>query len=100
MRLVIAEAESFPALLPLAHKAFIEHFEKLASQVITIGFPDISEDVDALSRIYVDCLLGADVLRILLGDDRSVAGHDAWKAELAADTVLNSMGVKYGHEPD
>jgi len=92
MRLVIAEAGSFPALLPLAYRAFIEHFEELASQVLKIGFPDLSEDVDILSRRYVDCLLGTDVLRILLGDEQSACSQDLSKAELAADMVLNSMG--------
>jgi TetR/AcrR family transcriptional repressor of mexJK operon len=92
MRLIIAEADSFPALLPLAYRAFIEHFEELASQVLKIGFPDLSEDVDILSRRYVDCLLGTDVLRILLGDEQSACSQDLSKAELAADLVLNSMG--------
>ncbi|MCM2292540.1 TetR/AcrR family transcriptional regulator [Allorhizobium sp. BGMRC 0089] len=96
MRLVIAEAVSFPNLLPLAYKAFLEHFETLASQVIRIGFPEDSGDVDALSRIYVDCLLGADVLRMLLGDNRPPDAHDLAKAQLATDTVLNLMAVRSG----
>ncbi|MFG1204227.1 TetR/AcrR family transcriptional regulator [Xanthobacter aminoxidans] len=93
MRLVIAEAEYFPALLPLAHRAFIEHFEKLAAQVIQIGFPDISGDVEALSRVYVDCLLGADVLRILLGEDRRACGQDVSKAEWATDALMNLIAA-------
>jgi len=40
----------------------------------------------------VDCLLGTDVLRILLGDEQSACSQDLSKAELAADMVLNSMG--------
>lgn len=92
LRLVIAEADSFPALLPIAYKAFIEHFEELASQVIEIRFPNVSEDVDILSRRYVDRLLGADVLRMLLGGDRPNDSQDLSRAELAADLVLNWMG--------
>ncbi|HZG31079.1 MAG TPA: TetR/AcrR family transcriptional regulator [Ensifer sp.] len=91
MRLVIAEADTFPDLLPLAYRAFVEHFEKLAAQVIEIGFPGIPVDIDALSRTYVDCLLGADVLRVLLGHGRLDDSQDVSKAELAADTVLNLM---------
>ncbi|NKL55079.1 TetR/AcrR family transcriptional regulator [Rhizobium leguminosarum] len=92
MRLVIAEADSFPALLPLAYGAFIEHFEELALQVIRIGFPHFSGDADILSRRYVDCLLGADVLRILLGCDPSGDSQDFSKAELAAELLLGSIG--------
>ena len=92
MRLVIAEAGSFPALLPLAYGAFIEHFEELALQVIRIGFPHFSGDADILSRRYVDCLLGADVMRILLGGDPSGERQDVSKAELAAELVLGSTG--------
>lgn len=100
MRLVIAEAEAFPSLLPLAYKAFIEHFEELASQVIRIAFPHFSGAVDILSRGYVDCLLGADVLRRLLGGDESDDSKDLSKAELAADTVLNSMGLRSHRDLD
>jgi TetR/AcrR family transcriptional repressor of mexJK operon len=91
MRLVIAEADSFPALLPLAYRAFVEHFEELASQVIRIAIPNSLGDVGILSRRYVDCLLGADVLRILLGDERLADSQDFSKAELAADMLMNSM---------
>ena len=100
MRLVIAEADSFPDLLPLAYKAFIEHFEGLASKVIKAGFPDACVDIDALSRTYVDCLLGADVLRILLGDGRLADVQNVSKAELAADTVLNLMAPTSPLLPD
>lgn len=88
MRLVIAEASAFPHLLPLAHEAFIAHFESLASEVIRAKTAAPADSIAAASRLYVDCLLGTDVLRLLLGEDRPPERADRLKIELAADTVL------------
>lgn len=93
MRLVIAEASAFPYLLSLAYDGFISHFENLASEVIRAKFDGSPSQVDAASRAYIDCLLGADVLRSLLGQDQLPAESNQLKAELAADTVLNMLAA-------
>lgn len=91
MRLVIAEASSFPHLLPLAYDSFIAHFEGLASEIIETKAAAPTDKIAEAARIYVDCLLGADVLRLLLGEDGPPDRTDNLKVELAADTVLSMV---------
>ena len=88
MRLVIAEASAFPHLLPLAHDSFIAHFEGLAAQVIRTHSSAPADDIARASRLYVDCLLGTDVLRLLLGEDGTLDRTSDLKIDIAADTVL------------
>ena len=94
MRLVIAEATAFPHLLALAHDGFVAHFESLAREIIETKSEAPKETVAVAARCYIDCLLGADVLRILLGRPRSSALDERHKADMAADVVLRILAVQ------
>jgi len=92
MRLVIAEATAFPHLLPLAYDGFVTHFENLARQIIQAKSDARSETIALVARAYVDCLVGADTLRILMGQPRPNAVDHRRKAEMAADIVVRALG--------
>jgi len=93
MRLVIAEATAFPHLLALAHDGFVAHFESLAREIIEAKSEAPTESVAVAARSYIDCLVGADILRILLGRPRPNAPDERHKADLAADVVLRTLGL-------
>lgn len=93
MRLVIAEAAAFPHLLPLAHDGFVAHFEDLAKQIIAAKLDASSETVAVAARAYIDLLIGADTLRILLGQPYPSKADGRRKAEVAADVVAHAVGL-------
>lgn len=96
MRLVIAEASAFPHLLPLAYDGFVAHFEGLAAQIIRAKVDAAEVKVAAAARAYLDCLVGAEVLRILLGQSVHIEADRRCRAELAADTVFRILGSGNG----
>ena len=94
MRLVIAEAASFPHLLALAHDGFVGHFERVALQIIEQKWngQDPQRAV-AASRVFVERVVGSDVLRILLGQPAPSEVEQEIRGIQARDDTLQALGV-------
>lgn len=91
MRLVIAESSAFPHLLGLAYEGFVAHFEMLGQRMISAKYNADEEKIAATARVYIDCLVGADVLRLLLGKGECLSAEHRHRAELATDIVLRML---------
>ncbi|MAU20798.1 MAG: hypothetical protein CMH13_09735 [Martelella sp.] len=91
MRLVIAESSVFPHLLQLAYEGIPGHFENLAAIIISAKCDVDDEEIAEAARLYIDCLLGGEVLRLLLGQGERPDADQRRRAELAADVVLGML---------
>jgi len=92
MRLVIAEASTFPHLTELAYQGFIGHFEGIASWIVREKAPDpILDQSPAVGRAFVDRLLGSDMMRLLLGQPGPTDFEKRRRAELARDDALRAI---------
>lgn len=94
LRLVIAEATTFPHLTELAYQGFVAHFERTAGWIIGEKLPEVAlrpDQTTAAARLFVDRVIGSDLLRVLLG--RPVPTDDEkWRrAELACEDALQAL---------
>ena len=95
MRVVMAEQARFPQLAELAYRGFIVRLEDVASLMLaelaeTRGLPAAQRT--RLARAYIDRIVGADMLALLLGLPGPSADEQWRRAGLARDEVLRAMG--------
>ncbi len=96
MRIVIAEAATFPHLAQLAYDGFVAHFERITAWIMKDKAQDSAHragNIAAASRVFVDQVIGGDFLRALL--DRPVTTKaDQWKkAERACEDALRILAA-------
>jgi TetR/AcrR family transcriptional repressor of mexJK operon len=95
MRAVMAEATRFPQLADLAYRGFVGHLEEFTAQVLEEKPESRVLSGSArrrLAGLFVDQLLGADMLRVLLGLRGLTASEQRHRAERARDEVLAALG--------
>lgn len=95
LRLVIAEAETFPHLTELAYQGFVAHFEKIAEWIIREKMPTADLQIAAVGRLFVDRVIGADLLRVLLGRPGPSEAEKWNRAEWACDGALRALAASH-----
>jgi TetR/AcrR family transcriptional repressor of mexJK operon len=94
MRAVMAEAVRFPKLAETAYAGFVGHHEQWIDHIL--ADKDESKDLSPparqrLSRLFVDRLFGADMLRVLLGLSGVSDAEQRQRAERARDEVMGAL---------
>lgn len=98
LRLVIAEAATFPHLTELAYQGFVAHFERIADWIIREKVPAANLQPDqsaAVGRLFVDRLIGSDLLRVLLGRPGPTETETWRRAEWACDCALRALATSH-----
>lgn len=94
LRVVIAEATRFPHLAELAYQGFIVRLENATAHMLS-ELPETRALSDAehatLGRQFVDRIVGADMLRCLLGLPEPSEDELRQRAEAARDDLLLSL---------
>lgn len=94
MRVVIAEAGTFPHLAALAYDGFVAHFERIAAHIISEKTGSREEArVAAAARAFVDRVVGSDTLRILLGQPEPDGTEKERRGMQARDDALGAFGL-------
>jgi len=94
LRVVLADASRFPQLGELAYAGLIGHLETMAVWLLSEIEPTktLAEDVrHALGRLFIDRIVGIDLLQILLGLPAPTVGDRHRRAERARDDVLREV---------
>jgi TetR/AcrR family transcriptional repressor of mexJK operon len=94
LRVVLADATRFPQLGELAYVGLIGHLETMAAWLFSEVEPTSSLAEDKrqdLGRLFVDRLVGTDLLRVLLGLPGPTDGERHRRAERARDDVLREL---------
>lgn len=96
LRVVMAEASRFPHLAELAYQGFIVRLENAAAHMLC-ELPETRALTEAehakLGRQFVDRIVGADMLRCLLGLSAPSEDELRQRAESARDEVLRSLAI-------
>jgi len=95
LRVVLAEAPRFPQLAELAYAGFIGRLENVTAWLIS----EIEQTSDLpegerrrLGRLFVERIVGPDMLRALLGLPGPTDGESRQRAERARDDLLRELG--------
>ena len=97
MRVVMAETARFPHLAELAYRGFVVRLEGIAAQILaqTAEAGDLDSNERArIARLFVDRLVGAGMLRVLLGLAAPSAQERRERAERARDDVLRELAAR------
>lgn len=101
MRIVIAEAARFPGLAELAYAGLIQRFETVTAWILSQIEPTASETDEAersrLAHMFVDRIIGVDLLRALLGLGGAEAETVRCRALAARDDVLRHLSGLHGN---
>ena len=94
MRVVLAETTRFPHLAQLAYEGFIGRLEDVTAwllaemkQTSTLA----KGERKRLGRLFVDRIVGPDMLRVLLGLPGSTAAERRRRAERARDDIFREL---------
>lgn len=94
LRAVVAETTRFPQLAEMAYSGLIGHLEAMMAHVLAAA-PDSralsSGAQKKLAALFVDRLVGTDLLRVLLGLPGMAAAHRERRAAAARDEVLAAI---------
>lgn len=97
MRVVMAETVRFPELGDLAYRGFVGHLEEMVAAVLahrdesaSLGLPVRRR----LAGLFLDRLVGADMLRILLGLKGLTPHEQKQRAERARDETLAAIAAE------
>lgn len=94
MRVVMAEASRFPHLAELAYQGFIVRLEAIVAQILAhtreAGRLAPTER-ESLGRLFVDRIVGSDMLRVLLGMAAPSSSEQRARAERARDDILREL---------
>jgi TetR/AcrR family transcriptional repressor of mexJK operon len=96
LRVVLADAARFPELGELAYAGLIGHLETMAAWLLSEIEPTSSlteQRRQELGRLFVDRIVGADLLRVLLGLSGPTEAERRRRAERARDDVLREIKV-------
>ncbi len=94
LRVVLADATRFPKLGELAYAGLIGHLETMAVWLLSEVEPTsrLPEDrQQELGRLFVDRIVGTDMLRVLLGLPGPDDSERRRRAERARDSVLREI---------
>jgi hypothetical protein len=94
MRVVMSETARFPELGDLAYRGFVGNLEQM--MVMVFGAREESAGLSPQTRkrlasLFLDRLVGADMLRILLGLSGMSAHDQKLRAERARDETLTAI---------
>lgn len=96
MRTVMAEASRFPHLAEMAYRSLIGHFVGFTEHILA-GKPESAGIGQAerarLAARFVDRLVGADLLRVLLGLDGIGVGDQTARAAEATESLLAALAA-------
>lgn len=95
LRVVLAEAPRFPQLAELAYVGFIGRLEDITAWLLseikqTSAVP--RDERRRLGRLFVERIVGPDLLRVLLGLPDPTDGERRHRAERARDDLLRELG--------
>jgi TetR/AcrR family transcriptional repressor of mexJK operon len=94
MRVVIAETVRFPHLAELAYQEFIVRIESVTAFILS-QLPETSALSERarhnLARSFVDRIVGAPFLRVLLGLPAPTSSEKRRRAELARNDVMTAL---------
>ncbi len=95
LRVVLAEATRFPQLAELAYVGFIVRLEDVTAWILskfhqTRALPE--GERRRLGRLFVERIVGPDMLRVLLGLPGPTDGERRHRAEKARDDILRELG--------
>lgn len=97
MRTVIAEAAHFPVLAETAYQSFVEQYKENLNRYLSIR-PEVSElrpgRRKQLSYAFIEGLVGASVLRALLGLEDSSGKEHVNRAKIAAMKLLDDASLE------
>jgi TetR/AcrR family transcriptional repressor of mexJK operon len=96
LRVVLADVARFPKLGELAYAGLIGHLETMAAWLLSEIEPTSKLTADRrreLGRLFVDRIVGADLLRVLLGLPGPTPVERRRRAERARDDVLREIDV-------
>ena len=98
---VMAEGSRFPHLAQMAYRGFVMTYEEAMATVL--AQKEEARGVDAmvrrrLSRAFVSRLIGADLLRVLLGLGGASTTERQARAEAAADELLSAVVAAPGRK--
>lgn len=99
LRVVIGEATAFPHLTEVAYQGFVAHFERIVIWIVEQKVPatDLQPGRSAAAAcLFIDRVIGTDLLRVLLG--RPVPTEaDRWqRAERACADALRALNGNHG----
>jgi TetR/AcrR family transcriptional repressor of mexJK operon len=96
LRVVLADVTRFPELGELAYAGLIGHLETMAAWLLSEVAPASrlpDETRRRLARVFVDRIVGADLLRVLLGLPGSTADERRRRAQQARDDVMREIAA-------
>ncbi|PCI88216.1 MAG: TetR family transcriptional regulator [Hyphomicrobiales bacterium] len=94
MRVVISEVDRFPQLAELAYQGFFQRLEGVTATILSL----LSEtkqfeasDREKLGKLFVNRIVGTQIIRALLGLSGLDANEKLNRAELARDEIMNEL---------
>lgn len=94
MRVVISEVGRFPQLAELAYQGFFLRLEGVTATILSL-LPEtehlMAPDREKLGQLFVNRIVGTQILRALLGFSELGANEKLKRAQLARDEVMNEL---------
>lgn len=97
MRVVMSETARFPELGDLAYRGFVGNLENMVVTVLSVRVESSGLGTAArkrLASLFMDRLVGADMLRILLGLSGLSQHEQKQRAERARDEILAALSAE------
>ena len=99
LRTVMAEVGRFPHLAEMTYRALVGHWEDVIAQVLLAREPTVAlkaKDRGRLATLFVDRLLGSNMLRLLLGLKGMSSAAQHRRVKRATDELLASLPPDLG----
>lgn len=94
MRVVISEVGRFPQLAELAYQGFFLRLEAVTATILSL-LPETKQlslfDREKLGQLFVNRIVGTQILRALLGLSELDANEKFRRAEFARDEIMNQL---------
>lgn len=94
MRVVIGEVGRFPQLAELAYQGFFLRLEGVTATILSL-LPETKQlaapDRENLGQLFVNRIVGTQILRALLGFSELDANEKLKRAQLARDEIMNEL---------
>jgi len=95
MRTVMAEATRFPHLAEMAYTSLIGHMQGFIEMILGEKVPGLgAPERKRLAELFVDRLMGTDLLRVLLGLGGISQSERRARSERARDAVLERLAER------